>query len=72
MAGKDALKGARFGLPWKRIWEAASQDDITKQQYLTLRTVIQRIREAGAEIVEDVNIPSAEEIIPPPGVGWNW
>jgi amidase len=22
---KDALKGARFGLPWKRVWEIASK-----------------------------------------------
>jgi amidase len=26
LSKKDALRGARFGLPWKRVWEAASTD----------------------------------------------
>ena len=33
VANKDALKGARFGLPWKRVWETASKNMRSKFAY---------------------------------------
>src|SRR5436190_9370824 len=67
--GKEALKGAKFGLPWKRLWETASKGEAHKLEYETLRAVTERIR-AGAEVIEGTNFPSAEEIIPP--TDWDW
>ncbi|KAI1116097.1 amidase signature domain-containing protein [Nemania sp. NC0429] len=69
LANKDALKGAKFGLPWKRVWEAASNSTDHKSEYLALKTLIKQIGRAGARVVE-VNFPSAEEIISPNG--WDW
>ncbi|KAI1279498.1 amidase signature domain-containing protein [Xylaria sp. FL0933] len=69
LAKKDALKGAKFGLPWKRVWEAASNSVEHKSEYLALQNLISQIKEAGAQVF-DVDFPSAEEIISPDG--WNW
>lgn len=69
LANKDALKGAKFGLPWRRVWEAASNSTDHKSEYLALKTLIKQIERAGARVV-DVEFPSAEEIIPPDG--WDW
>ncbi|PGH19657.1 hypothetical protein AJ80_03812 [Polytolypa hystricis UAMH7299] len=70
VSSKDVLKGARFGLPWKRVWELATQTEDKKDKYDALMAVIQRIREAGAEVIEWTDFPSAEEIISP--TGWDW
>ncbi|KAI0513013.1 amidase signature domain-containing protein [Xylaria bambusicola] len=69
LATKDVLKGARFGLPSKRIWEKARSSESHKAEYLALIELIKQIEEAGAEVF-DVDFPSAEEIISPDG--WNW
>lgn len=47
LAPKDALKGAVFGLPMKRVWE--NVDKVIKPRF---EEVFQMIRDAGAEIVE--------------------
>lgn len=52
------------------MWETASKNPAQKLEYETLRAVVERIREAGAEVIEGTDIPSAEEIIPP--TGWDW
>ncbi|PGH15007.1 hypothetical protein AJ79_02687 [Helicocarpus griseus UAMH5409] len=70
VSGKEALRGARFGMPWKRVWEKASQKDMARKQYEVLRDVIERLREAGATVIEYTDFPSAEEIIPPGS--WDW
>ncbi|KAI0908195.1 amidase [Ustulina deusta] len=70
IAGKDALKGTRFGMPWKRIWERASLDSSAETQYQTLQALISRLRAAGAEVIK-VEIPSAEGMVPRNG-GWGW
>ena len=31
---KDALKDAKFGLPWRRVWEAASKSSNHKSEYI--------------------------------------
>jgi amidase len=65
LAGKEVLKGARFGLPIKRCWELAPPH---------CKKVAERVfdvmRDAGAEIV-DVDFPSVEERIGAEGA-WNW
>ncbi|KAF1832859.1 amidase family protein [Decorospora gaudefroyi] len=69
LAKKDALKGARFGLPSKRVWEAASKRTKHKSEYDALKKVTEQMIGAGAQIF-DVDFPSAEEIIAPDG--WDW
>ncbi|KAI1148039.1 amidase signature domain-containing protein [Nemania diffusa] len=69
LANRDALKGARFGLPLRRVWEAASNSVDYKSEYIALRKLIEKIERAGAQVV-DVDFPSAEEIISPDG--WDW
>jgi amidase len=66
---QDVLKGARFGLPWKRVWESASKNVQRKSEYTCLKETIEKIEKAGAKVVE-IDFPSAEEIISPNG--WDW
>jgi len=61
----DAPKGARYGMPWKR--ESASEKEYP---YNMLMKVIDQIRQAGAEVYDHTDFPSAEEIISP-GL-WDW
>lgn len=66
---KAGLSGARFGLPWKRVWENASKDAGKELQYKSLMGLIEKIKDAGAHVVIS-DFPSAEEIIP--SEGWDW
>lgn len=65
LVDRNALKGAKFGLPMKRFWEVAP-----KPQRLVVESVLQLIREAGAEIIE-VDMPCAEERLAENGE-WDW
>lgn len=67
---KDALRGARLGMPRKRLWEAASNASLKKFQYETLIQLIDRIRDAGAVVTENTDISSGEDIIAPDK--WDW
>ena len=69
LAKKDALQGARFGLPWRRVWETASKNARSKTEYTALMEVTKQLEKAGAQVI-DVDFPSADEIIPPDG--WDW
>ena len=69
LAKKDVLKGAKFGLPYKRVWETASKSVQHKSEYIALKRLTKQIERAGAQVL-DVDLPSAEEIIPP--MGWDW
>ncbi|KAJ3553172.1 hypothetical protein NPX13_g10945 [Xylaria arbuscula] len=69
LAKRDALKGAKFGRPWTRVWEAASNNPRYKSQYLALGNLIKEIEDAGARVL-DADFPSAGEIISPDG--WDW
>lgn len=66
---KAGLSGARFGLPWKRVWENVSKDAGKELQYKSLMGLIEKIKDAGAHVVIS-DFPSAEEIIP--SEGWDW
>ncbi|KAG9230498.1 amidase [Amylocarpus encephaloides] len=69
LSKKDTLHGAKFGLPWKRVWESVSHDCEYETVYKFLMGVIHKIEEAGAQIIK-VDLPSAGEIMPPDG--WDW
>jgi amidase len=69
LSKKDVLKGARFGVPWKRVWETASKNATKRLEYDSLMELIKKIEKAGALVVK-VDFPSAEEIISPGG--WDW
>jgi len=69
LAKKDALKGAKFGLPCRRVWETASISPKHKSEYVALKALTKQIEKAGAQVI-DVDLPSAEEIISPKG--WDW
>jgi amidase len=69
LSKKDALKGAKFGLPWKRVWESASKNAAKGLEYNSLMALIGKVEKAGAQVVK-VEFPSAEEIISPSG--WDW
>ncbi|KAH7163453.1 amidase [Dactylonectria estremocensis] len=67
---KSALQGARFGMPWKRVWGTVFENAKKAHQSRVLKDVISKIRAAGSEVVENAGFPSAETIIPPDG--WDW
>ncbi|KAI9798852.1 MAG: hypothetical protein M1833_004355 [Piccolia ochrophora] len=67
---QTALKGVSFGLPAKRVWEAAASNPDVKYEYRALRFVAEQIRGAGAEVLEGTDFPSWEELVPPDG--WDW
>lgn len=69
LAKKNALRGAKFGLPRRRVWETASKNVKHKSVYVALRETLKQIEEAGAQVL-DVHLPSAEDIIAPDG--WDW
>ncbi|KFY44701.1 hypothetical protein V494_01368 [Pseudogymnoascus sp. VKM F-4513 (FW-928)] len=65
LATKDALKGAVFGLPVKRVWE--NVDEAIRPRF---EEIFQMIRDAGAQIVE-VDFPCWEAMIDKKGWAWN-
>jgi amidase len=69
LAKKDALKGAKFGLPSRRVWEAASKRAKHKSEYIALKKLTKQVERAGAQVL-DIDFPSAEEIIF--SNGWDW
>ncbi|KAF2667365.1 amidase signature enzyme [Microthyrium microscopicum] len=69
LANTSALKGVRFGLPQKRIWDTARESQEHKAEHIALEHLFKRLQEAGTLILE-VDFPSAEEIIAPDG--WDW
>ncbi|KAI9333761.1 amidase [Zopfochytrium polystomum] len=60
------LAGARFGLPWARVWEAAS----TRNQLPQLLEAIRRIEDAGATVYNNTDYPSYLTSVSP--FGWDW
>ncbi|GAP82941.1 putative amidase [Rosellinia necatrix] len=68
--GIEGLSGARFGMPWERIWEFASCTKSAETQYRILQALIDRLRASGAEVI-NVEIPSAAGLVPI-GNKWDW
>ncbi|EXJ83069.1 hypothetical protein A1O1_06687 [Capronia coronata CBS 617.96] len=65
LTDRQALKGARFGLPIKRFWDVAPFP-----QRAVAEKVLHLIKEAGADIIP-VDMPCAEERLEKDGV-WDW
>ncbi|KAK0625874.1 amidase [Immersiella caudata] len=65
LTGKKALKGARFGLPWKSFWNKADPE-----QLRALRGVLEVLEREGAEIINATEITDWETIVSPDY--WNW
>ena len=64
MSDKKALKGARFGLPWKKLWSLAKTDEIPR-----LLEVIKIIQDAGATVYNNTDFGNLDVIS---DKGWNW
>ncbi|KAF6005919.1 hypothetical protein HII13_005377 [Brettanomyces bruxellensis] len=65
LSNKNALKGAKFGLPWEGIWTQAKSAEI-EELLETLKT----LEDAGATIVNNTNFKDPYASISPDG--WNW
>ena len=65
LTDKTALRGAKFGLPIKRFWEAAPYP-----LKAVAEKVLHLIQQAGAEIIP-VDMPCAEERLGKHGI-WDW
>lgn len=52
------------------MWESASKRERSRKEYDKLTIIIDRIRQAGAEVMNGTDFPSAREIIPEEG--WDW
>ncbi|KAJ3207699.1 hypothetical protein HDU82_003377 [Entophlyctis luteolus] len=66
VTNSSALKGAKFGLPWARVWEAAS----TANQLDQLLEVLSLLEAAGATIYNNTDYPSYLTSVSPNG--WDW
>ncbi|QLG72936.1 hypothetical protein HG535_0E00200 [Zygotorulaspora mrakii] len=64
LSNKDALKGARFGLPWQKLWTHARPDQVER-----LLGVIQLIEEAGATVYNNTDFGNLDVISDD---GWDW
>lgn len=64
LTDKSALKGARFGLPWKKLWSYAKTDEIPR-----LLEVIKVIEDAGATIYNNTDFGNLDVIS---DNGWDW
>lgn len=65
LTSRGALKGAKFGLPWKRCWDAVAPD-----LKAVARRVLKAIKEAGGQVIR-TDFPCAEDRISPDG-SWDW
>lgn len=64
LTDKKSLKGARFGLPWEKLWTYARRDEIPR-----LLEVIKMIEDAGATVYNNTNFGNLDVIS---DEGWNW
>lgn len=65
LSKKDALKGAKFGLPWLSFWALADPE----QQSILLK-LVSLVESAGATVINGTELPNYETIVSPNG--WNW
>ncbi|SCU86990.1 LANO_0C09758g1_1 [Lachancea nothofagi CBS 11611] len=64
LADKSALEGAKFGLPWEKLWSKAKPDEIPR-----LLEVIKMIEDAGATVYNNTDFENQNVIS---SKGWNW
>ncbi|QPH10557.1 hypothetical protein C2857_001928 [Epichloe festucae Fl1] len=65
LTGKESLKKATFGIPWKSFWVHADAE-----QQANLKSLIKLIKSAGGTIINNTEITNYETIVSPNG--WNW
>ncbi|KIW19675.1 hypothetical protein PV08_00249 [Exophiala spinifera] len=66
LATKDALKGAKFGLPWLSLWnQTGNKADVPQ-----LLKVVDQLKAAGATIINGTEFPHYKDVISPRG--WDW
>ncbi|KAI1131453.1 amidase family protein [Nemania abortiva] len=67
IANKDALKDARFGIPWESFWAWNSPE-----QNLELLEVVQLLVHEGATVVNRTELEGREILVNPNGWDWDW
>ncbi|KAL8982571.1 MAG: hypothetical protein Q9205_002962 [Flavoplaca limonia] len=65
LENRNALRGAKFGLPWKSFWTFADAE-----QQSILLDLVDQIRTAGAFIINNTEITDYQTLVSPDG--WNW
>ena len=65
LSNSTALKGAKFGIPWKSFWKKADP-----HQLAVLLEMVDMVQNAGATIVNGTELPHWREIVSPDY--WNW
>ncbi|KAF2872364.1 amidase family protein [Massariosphaeria phaeospora] len=65
--GKDALKNARIGLPWKSLWALHSPEQ--NQELVSLLSLLTK---SGAIIINETELIDYERLVNPVGWDWNW
>lgn len=65
ISNRSALKGARFGIPWKSFWQF-----LDPEQMNILLEIVDMIKEAGATVINGTELPHYETTVSPNG--WNW
>ncbi|CEP59988.1 uncharacterized protein LALA0_S01e00474g [Lachancea lanzarotensis] len=64
LSDKSALKGAKFGLPWNKLWSLAKPNQIQR-----LMEVVKEIEDAGATVYNNTDFGNLDVIS---SKGWNW
>ncbi len=65
LSNSTALKGAKFGIPWKSFWVLADLEQLG-----VLLKMADMVQQAGATIVNGTELPYYKDIVSPDG--WNW
>jgi amidase len=65
LSNRSVLQNATFGLPWKSFWVYADEEQRTQ-----LLSIVSLIREAGATVLNNTELPNYETIVSPDG--WDW
>ncbi|KAI0529883.1 hypothetical protein GGR58DRAFT_509068 [Xylaria digitata] len=66
-AKKEALKNARFAIPWDTFWALNSPDPI-----LELLKIVQFLSDEGATVVNGTEPEGREILVNPTGWDWDW
>ncbi|KAI6910121.1 amidase family protein [Hortaea werneckii] len=65
LTDRHALKHAVFGVPWETFWVYADEE-----QQAILLSMIETLKDAGATIVNNTELPSRDLLVSPDG--WDW
>ncbi|KAI7231812.1 amidase family protein [Hortaea werneckii] len=65
LTDRHALKHAVFGVPWETFWVY-----VDEEQQAVLLSMIETLKDAGATIVNNTELPSRDLLVSPDG--WDW